>query len=79
MQVFVRMLGICAPPTTDLDPASVIPDKKRKFVTTVFSLVFFLFLFTHEMVFRIINDLHLQSFSRRCYEAQANVLTFSEG
>ena len=46
---------ICASLTTEHDPASVIPDKKRKFVTTVMFCgpVF------DEMVFELINDLHL--------------------
>ena len=34
----------CAPPTTDHDPAGVIPDKKRKFVFFVFFFQVDLFL-----------------------------------
>ena len=32
---------ICAPPTTDHDPSSVIPDKKRELVSTFFFWIVF--------------------------------------
>ena len=41
--------GICVPQTTDHDPVSVIPGKKRKYVTTFFADLLFFFGFKYQI------------------------------
>ena len=65
----------CAPRTTDHDPKSVIPDKKRKSIIFVISCghgvfgihnlcyMFSVIFLTYEMVLELICDLHLNLFS----------------